>query len=170
MDFAELLGNVSIVSIILFLVGIGLIIVELYQPGFGIIGGLGLVCLTAFILLTAKTVMQGIILTAILIVILVILLVIFLVLMSNSRIPKKLILQESTSSELGFSGTEDRRYLLGKSGTTVSICRPAGNVDFDGVKLDVVSRGEYIEKGATVEVIEIEGSRIVVKEKNIVKG
>jgi membrane-bound ClpP family serine protease len=33
------------------------------------------------------------------------------------------------------------------------------------LKLDVVSRGEFIDEGATVEIIEVEGNRIVVKEK-----
>ena len=52
---------------------------------------------------------------------------------------------------------------LGKIGIVVATCRPAGMADFDGVKLDVVTRGEYIEKGAMVDVIEVEGNRIVVK-------
>ena len=163
MEFIELLGNLSIVSIILFLVGIGLIIAEMFEPGFGILGASGIVCLVIFVFLTAQTIMQGVILTAILFVILIILLFIFLALVSKRRLPKNLILRESTSAEQGFSGTEDMRHLLGRSGTTVTICRPAGNADFDGVRLDVVTRGEFIEKGTAVEVVEIEGCRIVVK-------
>ena len=166
MEFVELLGNISALSIILFVVGTILIVVELYQPGFGFFGATGLICLIVCIFITAKTVMQGIVLTAIFFVILIILLVVFFSLLSRNRLPKKLVLQESESNELGFSGTSDLQHLLGKSGTAVSICRPAGNVDFDGVRHDVVSRGEYIEKGATVEVIEIEGGRIVVKAIN----
>ena len=166
MAFTEMLGNITIASIILFVLGIVLVIIELYEPGFGIFGALGLICLVVCVLLTAQTVMQGIILSGILLVILVILLIVFLVLVSKSRLPKKMILHESTSAELGFSGTEDMKYLLGKSGTVVTVCRPSGNVDFDGVKLDVVSRGEFIEKGTEIEVIEIEGSRIVVKAKS----
>ncbi len=38
-------------------------------------------------------------------------------------------------------------------------------MDLDGVKLDVVTRGEYIPKDTMVEVIEVEGNRIVVREK-----
>ena len=166
MEFVELLGNVSVLSIILFVVGIGLIVVEMFEPGFGFFGAAGVVCLIVCIFVTAQTVMQGIILTAIFFVILVILLIIFLAMLSRGRMLKKLVLQESTTAELGFSGTEDMQHLLGKSGVVMSTCRPAGNVDFDGVKLDVVSRGEFIEKGSTVEVIEVEGSRIVVKEKS----
>ena len=163
MSFAELFGNISVLSIILFVAGIALVVAELYQPGFGIFGGLGVISLIVGVCLTAKTVLQGIILSAILLVILIILLVIFLALLSRSRLPKKMILQDENSTEAGFSGMVDRSYLLGKHGTVLSICRPAGNADFSGEKIDVISRGEFIERGKTVEVIEIEGSRIVVK-------
>ena len=40
-----LFETISIVSIILFFVGLGLITVELFIPGIGIFGGLGLVAL-----------------------------------------------------------------------------------------------------------------------------
>ena len=35
-------------------------------------------------------------------------------------------------------------------------------MDVDGVRLDVLTRGEFIEKGKEVKVINVEGSRIVV--------
>ena len=163
MAFIELISNISVMSIILFIIGISLIIVELYTPGFGAPGVSGLLCLIICIFVTVETIPQALILTGIFLVILVALFVIFYVLLSKNKMPRNLILE---TSEEGFSGTEDMQYLLGKVGTVVSICRPAGNVDFDGVKLDVVSLGEFIETGATVEVIQIEGSRIVVKQVN----
>ena len=165
MIIMELLGNVSWLSIVLFLAGVTLLVLEMYEPGFGIFGTLGVISFVVCIFVTARTVAQGIILTAVFFAIIIGMLIIFFTMLSRNRFPKKLVLQESTSAELGFSGTEDMQYLLGKIGTVVSICRPAGNADFDGVKLDVVSRGEYIEKGTVVEVIEIEGSRVVVKTK-----
>jgi len=165
MEFIDLITNISVLSIILFIVGIGLIVVEMFEPGFGLFGVIGILCLIVCIFVTAQTVVQGLVLTAVFFVIIVILLGIFLAFVSKGRLPKRLILHESETVEQGFSGTEDMKYLMGKTGVVTAICRPVGNVDFDGVKLDVVSRGEYIEKGTTVEVIEIEGNRLVVKEK-----
>jgi len=75
------------------------------------------------------------------------------------------VLSDSTSAESGFSGAEDMQYLLGKAGTTLTPLRPSGNADFDGVRLDVVSRGEFIDPGTPIEVIEVEGNRIVVRVK-----
>jgi len=163
MDFMSLLGNVSILSIILFVVGVGFVILEMRDPGFGFFGAIGILSLIVCIFVTAETVAEGLALTVIFFVILLIMLGIFLVLMSKGRLPGKLILKESETLDQGFSGTEDMAYLMGKKGVVISICRPVGNVDFDGVKLEVVSQGEFIEKGVNVEVIEIEGNRVVVR-------
>ena len=169
MEFLSLFTNVSVLSIILFVVGVGLIIVEMFEPGFGFFGAFGIISLIACIFVTAETVAEGLVLTAIFFVILLILLGIFLILVSKGRLPGKLVLRESETREQGFSGTEDMAYLMGKTGTVVTICRPVGNVDFNGVKLEVVTQGEFIEKGETVEVVEIEGNRVVVKPVNEIK-
>ena len=58
-----------------------------------------------------------------------------------------------------FSGNQ---LTLGQSGTTLEPLRPAGKADFDGIIVDVVSQGDYIEKDTPIEVLEIEGNRIVV--------
>jgi len=163
MEFLNLFTNISILSLILFIVGIGLLIVEMFEPGFGFFGAFGIVALIVCVFVTAETVAQGLILTAIFFVILLIMLGIFLALVSKGRLPGKMILKESETLEQGFSGTEDMSYLMGKTGEVVTICRPVGNVDFDGVKLEVVTQGEFIQKGETVEVIEIEGNRVVVR-------
>jgi len=159
----ELLTGVSWVSIVLFIVGIGLIIVEMHEPGFGFFGIFGIVSLVGCILVTASNVAEGIILTAFFFVILLIMLGIFLFMVSKGKLPGKLILKDAESRDEGYSGTRDLSEYLGKTGVVTTICRPVGNVDFDGIKLEVVSQGEFIEKGTTIEVIEIEGNRVVVR-------
>lgn len=165
MEITELLSNISVISLALFVAGIIFIIVEMYMPGFGAFGILGAICLVACIFVTAKTFTQGLIMTAALFVIVVVLLAILATLGSKGYLPKGITLKESTSAEQGFSGTEDMKYLLGKTGKAVTNLRPVGGVDFDGVRLDAVSRGEYINKDTYVEVIEVEGNRIVVRVK-----
>ncbi len=53
--------------------------------------------------------------------------------------------------------------LIGKQGTVVNDLRPAGRAEIDGQSFDVVSTGDYIEKGEEVVVSEVDGNRIVVK-------
>jgi membrane-bound ClpP family serine protease len=165
-ELLEFLSNVSTWSIIIFVIGIILIVFEMFNPGFGVAGGIGIFLLVVDILITAKTFVQGLIMAAVLASLLVVLLSLSIYLASKGYLPRKLILSDSTSSETGFSAAEDMQYLLGKTGTAITTLRPSGNVDFDGVRLDVVSRGEFISPGAEVEVVEVEGNRIVVREKD----
>jgi len=60
---------------------------------------------------------------------------------------------------------ETAHELTGRSGTAVSDLRPAGKAEIDGVRYDVVTEGGYIEKGKPVIVSEVQGVRVVVKEK-----
>ena len=55
--------------------------------------------------------------------------------------------------------------LLGKEGITISNLHPSGFAKIDGTRVDVISRGGMLEKNTPVEVIEIEGNRVVVKKK-----
>ena len=58
---------------------------------------------------------------------------------------------------------DDMMAFIGKRGQTRSVLRPAGIGDFDGVRLNVVTEGDYIESGRAVEIVSVEGARIVVK-------
>ncbi len=54
--------------------------------------------------------------------------------------------------------------LLGAIGVAATMLRPSGMVRFGDEFVDVVAEGSYIAPGTRVQVIEIEGNRIVVKE------
>jgi membrane-bound serine protease (ClpP class) len=54
--------------------------------------------------------------------------------------------------------------LLGAIGVAATPLRPAGKVKFGDEYLDVVAEGSFVQPGTRVQVIEIEGNRVVVKE------
>jgi membrane-bound serine protease (ClpP class) len=54
--------------------------------------------------------------------------------------------------------------LLGAIGVAATPLRPAGKVQFGDDFVDVVAEGSYVLPGTRVQVIEVEGNRIVVKE------
>ncbi len=58
--------------------------------------------------------------------------------------------------------TTVREDLLGAEGLAVSLLRPSGIARLNERRYDVVTRGEMIEKGARIKVIEVSGNRIVV--------
>lgn len=164
MTLVDLLIGASWISVVLFVAGMILIIAEMFQPGFGLFGIFGVILLVGCIFVTSSTVIEGIILTIAIVMILLLLFCFFLILFSKGIVPNKLILTESESREEGYVGTPDYNEFLGKTGLVTTVCRPVGSADFGGSKLEVVTMGEFIEKGVSVEVIEIEGNRIVVRE------
>ncbi|MDP6539594.1 MAG: NfeD family protein [Planctomycetota bacterium] len=70
----------------------------------------------------------------------------------------------------GLSTTDNRAVdprdasLMGAQGEVLATLRPSGVARLDGRRVDVVSRGEMIEAGARVRVIELLGNRVVVAE------
>jgi len=54
------------------------------------------------------------------------------------------------------------RVLVGREGVVESTLRPAGMARIDGRRVDVISRGERIDAGELVRVVEVEGNRVVV--------
>lgn len=56
---------------------------------------------------------------------------------------------------------------LGKEGKAVTLLRPVGDVDFNGVRMQASSDGPFIEKGTKVRVTEAQANRIIV---SVVEG
>jgi membrane-bound serine protease (ClpP class) len=54
--------------------------------------------------------------------------------------------------------------LLGAIGVAATPLRPAGKVQFGERFVDVVAEGSFVQPGTRVQVVEIEGNRVVVKE------
>ena len=61
-------------------------------------------------------------------------------------------------------GVAEAAGLLGAVGLTMTVLRPAGSVQFGEQFVDVVSDGSFVPAGARVQVVEVEGTRIVVRE------
>ena len=82
----------------------------------------------------------------------------------NGKLSKSdLVLKNEETVDQGYTAAKEMQYFVGKVGIAKTTLRPAGIVDFDGVKLSVVSDGEYIPKDAKVVVDHVEGVSVVVK-------
>lgn len=55
------------------------------------------------------------------------------------------------------------RSLVGAEGVALSHLRPSGVAHLNGKRYDVITRGEMVERGTRIHVIEVSGNRIVVK-------
>jgi membrane-bound serine protease (ClpP class) len=90
----------------------------------------------------------------------------FLLLRLLPRLPfgRRLVLATGMQADLGYvSPPESDRRWLERSGTSLSPLRPAGIAEIDGTRVDVVSDGGFIEAGAAIRVIRVDGNRIVVR-------
>ena len=82
----------------------------------------------------------------------------------GSRVGKGFVLEGRSDSQEGFVAADSgKRSLIGKTGITISMLRPAGKVDIQDERIDAVSDGEFIPKDAKVQVVKFEGNRVVVK-------
>lgn len=75
----------------------------------------------------------------------------------------KLVLMDATTTEEGYVSNVNRTELLGKVGKTLTPLRPAGTMVLGNERIDIVSEGGYIDVNQHVEIIKVEGSRIVVR-------
>lgn len=65
--------------------------------------------------------------------------------------------------EGGATFTSDYAALAGKAGEALTDLRPGGVAALDGRRVDVVTNGELVPRGAPVTVIKVEGNRVVVR-------
>ena len=157
MDFVS-----YIPAIILLILGFGLVVLEMYLPGFGAPGILGCILLIAGVIAARPTPLQALIMAVVIIILLCIALSIFIHSASKGRLSNsRLVLKEVATRP---ENENELRYFIGKTGTTTTPLRPAGIAEFDGVKLNVVSEGEFVEAQRPVTVERVEGNRIVVRE------
>ena len=117
------------------------------------------------LVIAANSVLEAILLAIIIVVLLCLILSLSLRSASKGRLAKTpLVLSDSATKEEGYSSAEDMSYFLGRQGVAQTPLRPAGMADFDGVRLDVVSDGEFVPKGTKLVITKVEGSRIVVSQ------
>ena len=153
----------SLPSAVCVLLGMILIIVEVFLPGFGLPGIGGIVLVGAGVVMVGMHFGSLTAVGTLLVIIAVLAVLVSWVLRQASRGGGKrsdLFLQERDDLR---TQQEDMKVLVGKSGTTTSVLRPAGIGDFDGVRLNVVTEGGFIEKDMPIEIVRVDGSRSVVR-------
>ena len=157
----NLMANLPI--LLCLLLGAALMIVEVFLPGFGLPGVSGIVLIgagTAIIWLKAGALTA----LATLLVVIAVLAVLISYMMRRATeggAHARIFLREKEELRSG----EDMQVLLGKQGRTTSVLRPAGIGDFDGVRLNVVTEGSFIERDRPIEIVNVDGARIVVRER-----
>ena len=170
-------GLAGLEDLVIFIVGISLILVEVFLiPGFGFTGVLGIALVLVSLIGAMVRIVPGeswlpvwtdlqepIFKTGLALVGAgagALLLGRFL---PQSRLFGRLTLAAANSATAGYTAGPDTTPFVGKTGTTLTQLHPAGAARIDGERLDVVTSGEFIEAGVAVRIVEARGSRIVVQ-------
>lgn len=170
---------------LLFFIGITLLVLEIFvTPGFGFVGLTGLLCVmlsfvitlmerspssphfiptlsfqalfmpVIVVLFAATVAMMGFLLAPLL-----------LPVAARTPIGRLLILEQATDRERGYvSADPTLESLIGAQGTAAANLRPAGIARFADRRVDVVSEGGFVARGTRVEVVRVEGRRVVVRQ------
>jgi len=159
-------------ELLLALLGLFLFALELFViPGFGIVGILGLLALLGALVMSTLGAgsHSGFVLWAVVrmgfsVALAIVLTALFLKFLPKLPIGRKLILSTALETSDGFYSAPPTDYQwLGRTGLAHSTLRPAGIADFQGHRVDVVSDGEFIDAGAPIRVLHVDGNRIVVQ-------
>ena len=152
--------------LICFVVGLVLIVLETFMPGFGLPGIAGVILHVIAVVATWINLgpMAALGMTILSLSVITIAISASLRSVANGKLSKsKIVLNETESNEAGYRASEDMQVFLGKEGVTTTVLRPTGMAEFDGVRLNVVSEGEFIQSGVKVQIVRVEGSRVLVR-------
>lgn len=83
--------------------------------------------------------------------------------LSNMEFFKRVALVTSQERAQGYTSSFREETMTGKKGTAYTVLRPSGKVMIDGKLYDAFTRGDYIEKGQLVEVVDEDTSSLQVK-------
>jgi membrane-bound serine protease (ClpP class) len=83
--------------------------------------------------------------------------------LTETKAFQRMALTDQQESSRGFSVNTSTIDMLGKKGVSHTVLRPSGKVFIDEIVYDAFTRGEYVEKGESIEVVGIEGVTLRVK-------
>jgi membrane-bound serine protease (ClpP class) len=162
-------------EILLLLLGLGLLALEIFVlPGFGIAGIAGIVCVGASFVLTLLAlpwkvawnlglVSDALERVAFSLLATIVLGVVALRFLPKTRAGRGLVLASATRQGEGYVSAPIELELLGVDGVAATDLRPGGKAELNGRRIDVLTDGEFIERGSPVRVVQANAGRVVVR-------
>lgn len=156
-------------AFLLFLIGVGLIIVEIFViPGFGVAGILGITLMLGsvfFVFDQAYEFETAVLWLSISVILSAGLIILAFWFLPGTQLFQRFALSTVMDTEMGYhsSSPENFQDYLGQSGTALTPLRPAGTARIANKRVDVVTAGDFIPQNSNIKVIEVEGSKVFVE-------
>jgi membrane-bound ClpP family serine protease len=136
------------------------LVAEIFISGFGILGVSGIALMVVSAVLAVLYVPFGWVFVLAEAAVLAVLLFMLVKFIKRRQLQGKLFMKDTLEEDVPQIG--DPASFVGKVGCAKTALLPFGDADFNGLSVEVMSDGPYIEKGTKVKVAEIRQSRIVV--------
>ncbi len=156
-------------AFLLFLIGVGLIVVEIFViPGFGVAGILGITLMLGsvfFVFDQAYEFETAVLWLSISVILSAGLIILAFWLLPGTQLFQRFALSTVMDTEMGYhsSSPEVFQDYLGQSGTALTPLRPSGTARIANKRVDVVTAGDFIPQNSNIKVIEVEGSKVFVE-------
>lgn len=153
-------------ALLVFILGVLALMLEIFViPGFGAAGIIGIGMIVWSIFLASVSYTQAIISVTVALVGSIILLSLALKYLGKRGIWNRLVLGVKQDKETGYNAPpQDLNQFLGQVGRTLTPLRPAGAAEIGERRVDVVTEGDFISAGTPVQVVLVEGTRVVVRQ------
>lgn len=158
-------GTATWVGVVLFLAGVALLLFETHVfPGHGVSALAGLILIFLGMFYALGGVQTGAIYSAAAALLITLGIVIaFFSYLPRSPIWNRLGQPMRQSALAGYVSSQNYTEYVGQVGMAVTMLRPSGTVEIDGTRLPVVTEGEFLAADTPVQVVAVQGGRIVVR-------
>ncbi len=160
----------AVFAVLLLIVGLGILCAEVFVPSGGLLGVITFLCLVVSLIFAYRawgTSHPGVFAVFCVMLLLLVPTVIGFgfYLLPRTSMGKKVLLEAPESKDVTPFEKDALRLkkLVGQFGTTLSMLNPGGLVSVRGERLHAVSDGLGIDSGESVEIVEVNGTRIVVR-------
>lgn len=153
------------VYFLVLLVGILLMILELFIPSFGAVGVIGITMTLLGIGVTSNNPTMTLLNATYAMCIALGVAIVLLKKGCRMHLGRGMVLNEQLTSEKGFrSFQNDYTRYLNSTGVTLTSLRPVGRAQIEDTVLEVLSLGEMIEQNKPIMVYRVEGNKLFVRE------
>ncbi len=167
MEFLEIFTQMSWIPALLFGVGLVLVLIELFVPGFGFFGITGSLTIIAGIvvrIVQGLNLLQSIYLILVVIAFFVVCVAIMIHSARYGALGRTGLFETHSTLDKDYDKTsKELRKLVGQSGRAVGVLNLGGKAKIHGKIYDVVSVKSYIENGAHIKVVQIKDNTIFVR-------
>lgn len=170
-EFAQMFTSMQWYVILLLCVGVVLVFIELFIPGFGFFGISGLTLVAAGIITHAVISKSIIQILGLILIMSLVLIIAFLLFVRSARyglLGKTPFVEKKTAVPVNYENQSEFATLVDKIGVAVTPLRPTGKFVIDDKVYEGINKNaEMIDKGEYVRVVEVEGIKIIVEKTEV---